>query len=92
MGRSNANNIHTDCFRRPDMTFSCLPEGMNTLYDQENSDASVALEFNGYSGTYYCPYNGKAATSEATISSVAESLGWDTSVWDLSADVPTLKY
>ena len=92
VGRSNANNIHTDCFRRPDMTFSCLPEGMNTLYDQENSDASVALEFNGYSGTYYCPYNGKAATSEATISSVAESLGWDTSVWDLSADVPTLKY
>jgi hypothetical protein len=36
-------------------------------------------------------YHGKAAAADATISSVAKSLGWDETVWDLSGAVPVLK-
>ena len=36
-------------------------------------------------------YHGKAAAADATISSVAKTLGWDETVWNLSGDVPTLK-
>ena len=36
-------------------------------------------------------YHGKAAAADATLSSVAKSLGWDETVWDLSKDLPALK-
>ena len=37
------------------------------------------------------PYHGKAAAANATISSVAKSIGWDETIWDLSGAVPVLK-
>ena len=37
------------------------------------------------------PYHGKAATANATISSVAKSIGWDETIWDLSGELPVLK-
>ena len=36
-------------------------------------------------------YHGKAAAADATISSVAQSLGWSSDIWDFSSAVPTLK-
>lgn len=36
-------------------------------------------------------YHGKAAAADATVSSVAKTLGWSETVWDLSKAVPTLK-
>ena len=46
----------------------------------------------GTGKTYQCPYHGTAAASTATVSSVARDIiGWDASVWDFSADLPTLK-
>ena len=41
--------------------------------------------------TYQQPYYGVAAASTATVSSLAQTLGWDSSSWDFSADLPTLK-
>lgn len=37
------------------------------------------------------PYHGKTAAADATVSSVAKTLGWDTAIWDLSGAVPVLK-
>ena len=37
------------------------------------------------------PYHGKAAAAGSTISSLAKTLGWDETIWDLSRDVPVLK-
>ena len=37
------------------------------------------------------PYHGKAAAANATISSIAKTLGWDETIWDLSGAVPVLK-
>lgn len=41
--------------------------------------------------TYIYPYHGKAAETTATASSLAQSLGWSTDVWDLSGSEPKLK-
>ena len=40
---------------------------------------------------YQCPYHGTAAAATATVTSLATSLGWDTAVWNLTGDRPTLK-
>lgn len=42
---------------------------------------------------YLFPYWGKAAEVDATVCSIvtSKSLGWDTDIWDLSGDYPTLK-
>lgn len=37
------------------------------------------------------PTNGNYLGTEGTISAHAATLGWDTNVWDLTGDVPTLK-
>jgi hypothetical protein len=36
-------------------------------------------------------YHGKAAAADATVSSLAQTLGWDASIWDFSKALPTLK-
>ena len=36
-------------------------------------------------------YHGKAAAANATVSSVAQTLGWDASIWDFSNALPALK-
>lgn len=41
--------------------------------------------------TTVAPYNGKAAAADATASSVAKSLKWDETIWDLSGSTPALK-
>lgn len=68
--------------------------------DQENADSSNKLVVGTYgeAGSEYktegCsswyPYHGKAASAGSTVSSVAKSLGWDETVWDLSGDQPSL--
>ncbi len=41
--------------------------------------------------THCYPYHGKAAAAGATLTQVAQGLGWSADVWDFSGDVPTLK-
>ncbi len=40
---------------------------------------------------WFSPYHGKAAAAGSTISSLAKTIGWDESVWDLSGEKPMLK-
>ena len=65
-----------------------------TGVDQPDCDGTnwVVGTTPGTGKTYQCPYHGTAAASTATVSSVARDIiGWDASVWDFSADLPTLK-
>ena len=39
---------------------------------------------------YQAPYYGVAAATTATVSSVAQSLNWSTSVWDFTENLPRL--
>lgn len=98
-------NIHTSCIRRPDMTFTCMTTiggvDYNALYDQEDSDEMTPLSWPAAYNTYYdkgdftycwyAPYHGKAAAAGKSLSEVADELGWDSDIWDLSGSTPVLK-
>ena len=80
---------------------------LNNLFDHENADPSHPLvqpynygdapvqlsetEGDTEDFKWFSPYHGKAAPAGATISSLARTIGWDESVWDLSGDKPMLK-
>ena len=91
VGFTGTKNVLQNCIRRADMTFKdCLQA--NVLIDQENSSSTKPLATkNTDTLPYNYPYHGKAAASGATLSSVATSLGYDSSIWDLSKDTPSLK-
>ena len=90
VGSSVPKNIFEDCYRRADLTITAYRDDKDIPYDQENSNLENALVWN-FVGDYFCPYHGKAAAADATVSSVAKTLGWDESVWDLSGALPVLK-
>ena len=92
VGFSSTKNYHVDCFRKADLVFSdCPGNTTNTLFDQGNSSPDSPLkqiaESPG-STNYNFPYHGKAAPKGATASAVAQSLGWDEDIWDLSGPLP----
>ena len=108
VGKTQTFHTLKDCFRRPDIEFSCslLNKDANAVVaeayvcDQENVDSENKLTIGTYDqeGTVYMtnscnnwyPYHGKAAAAGATVSSVARSLGWDDTIWDLSGALPRL--
>lgn len=91
VGKTVKFNIMENNYRRADMVFDVYNnETLDTLFDMADSNAETALVWN-YDAQYYCPYHGKAASADATVSSVAKSLGWDETVWDLSGALPALK-
>ena len=87
----------TDNFRNPAMTvsYNCANTEWPLVYDQENSTPSQPLVY--YNGaaeapaTCQAPYHGKAAAAGKTAAQVATDLGFSTTVWDLSGEVPVLK-
>jgi len=86
-----------DCYRRPDLEIIAKDATATEFFkfvDQPNSSATspqqVGIECD-YSTTYKIPYNGKAAAAGKTASDVAQDLGWDQSIWDLSGDIPVLR-
>lgn len=98
--------FHTlkDCYRIPDINFSCMfqdIEGVEAyVCDQDNADSNNKLIVGTYGedGSIYkeneCsnwyPYHGKTAMAGVTLSSVARSLKWDETIWDLSSALPKL--
>lgn len=86
-------NKLSNCYRRPEITFSVYKDELaqyNVLSDTPDVGPDTPLVKPG-DLTYLCPYNGKAAKSSDTVSSLAKTLGWDTAVWNLDADMPVLK-
>lgn len=71
-----------NCIRKSSLTINTAATS-NIISDCEDEE-SVA-------GAANKAYHGKAAAEDATLSSVATSLGWSADVWDLTGDVPTLK-
>lgn len=87
-------NTLANCWRRPDIAFNVYMDSVgqyNTLTDTPDCGPNAPYVKESGTPTYLCPYHGKAAASGATVSSVARSLGWSTSVWDLDGSLPVLK-
>ena len=76
------------CWRRSDMNFV---DAFMVLSDQDDIVGGVPPAASYNSANTQSAYHGKAAAAGSTISSVAKTIGWDETVWDLSKDVPTLK-
>lgn len=85
---SNSVNTLTGNYRRPDMTFNDT-DG-KTLFDCADASPSAPLPY-VVDKTHYYPYHGIAAPAGSTITSLAKTLGWPESVWDLSGNEPKLK-
>ena len=85
------HNTYADCYRRADLDFRdyCDPF---ILFDQENSSPTSPVSLLKIEGaSYFFPYHGKAAPAGATLTQVAQSLGWSTSIWDFSTDIPKIR-
>ena len=91
VGYTGTKNTLKNCWRKSTATLTA--KYCSELYDQEDADATTPLVINAVPSmyTYIYPYHGKAAETSATASSLAQSLGWSTDVWDLSGSEPKLK-
>lgn len=91
VGYTGTKNTLKNCWRKSTATLTA--KYCSAVYDQEDADAATPLVINAVPSmyTYIYPYHGKAAEASATASSLAQSLGWSTEVWDLSGSEPKLK-
>lgn len=91
VGYTGTKNTLKNCWRKSTATLTA--KYCSEAYDQEDADATTPLVINAVPSmyTYIYPYHGKAAEASATASSLAQSLGWSTDVWDLSGSEPKLK-
>lgn len=91
VGYTGTKNTLKNCWRKSTATLTA--KYCSELYDQEDADSTTPLVINAVPSmyTYIYPYHGKAAETTASASSLAQSLGWSTDVWDLSGSEPKLK-
>ena len=91
VGYTGTKNTLKNCWRKPTATLTA--KYCSEVYDQEDADATTPLVINAVPSkyTYIYPYHGKAAEASATASSLAQSLGWNADVWNLSGPEPKLK-
>lgn len=91
VGYTGTKNTLKNCWRKSTATLTA--KYCSEVYDQEDAEATTPLVINAVPSmyTYIYPYHGKASEASATASSLAQSLGWSTDVWDLSGSEPKLK-
>jgi hypothetical protein len=88
LGCAQEKGTYSGCWRRYDMI---LLDNWEELEDQDDYVNAMPPLPSYSTATHQQAYHGKAAAADATISSVAKSLGWPEDIWDLSGEVPTLK-
>ena len=91
VGYTGTKNALKNCWRKSTATLAA--NYCSDVYDQEDADATIPLVINAVPSmyTYIYPYHGKAAEASVTASSLAQSLGWNTDIWDFSGSEPKLK-
>ena len=92
VGFTATQNYLAKCFRKADIAFSECPVNAELGYvvtNQGNAGPGAPLVVG--TNTYDFAYHGLAALADATVTSLARSLGWSDSVWDFSTPIPTLK-
>ena len=96
VGFTSCKNTLSNCYRLYNMTYSNsnnTSEYITTMVDQPNCDGTnwTLGTTIGTKASYQCPYYGVAAANDATVKSIALTLGWSSDVWDFSESLPTLK-
>ena len=91
VGNIQIDGKYMKCYRKHNMEFSDVAMKLVDHEDVENGRPPLPTYEGTTADKNQYAYHGKAAAADATISSVAKSLGWDETVWDLSGAVPVLK-
>ena len=86
LGCAQEAGTYSQCIRRYDMVFT---DDFLTLVDQEDFVNAMPPLPSYSTATHQQAYHGKAAEAGATLASVAQSLGWDATVWDFSSSSAT---
>ena len=92
VGFTATQNFLVNCFRKAGIAFSECEKNAELGYvvtNQGNAGPGAPLVVG--TNTYDFAYHGLAAPADATVTSLARSLGWSDSVWDFSGPIPTLK-
>ena len=92
VGYTATQNFLVNCFRKAGIDFSECEKNAELGYvvtNQGNAGPGAPLVVG--TNTYDFAYHGLAAPADATVTSLARSLGWSDTVWDFSAPIPTLK-
>lgn len=82
LGCAQEKGTYKGCIRRYDMVYT---DDFLTLEDHEDCENACPPLPSYSTATHQQAYHGKAAAPDATLASVAKSLGWDASVWDFSS-------
>ena len=82
LGCAQEKGTYKGCIRRYDMVYT---DDFLTLVDHEDCVNAMPPLPSYSTATHQQAYHGKAAAADATLTSVAKSLGWDESVWDFSS-------
>ena len=93
VGYTALKNYLTGCFRKADLNFVECAKNVELGYgltNQADANPGTPLVVAAV-GSYNFPYHGMAAAADATLSSMAKSLGWSQKIWDLSGAVPVIK-
>ena len=94
VGCSNHNSVtYKNNYRRADIVFADYCPEIGTLVDCPDIEGLKYPLMSLVSGQfdYAFGYHGKAAPAGKTPSQMAKELGWDETIWDLSAEEPSLK-
>ena len=82
LGCAQEAGTYSGCWRRYDMD---LVDEWISLYDQPDYINAMPPLPSYSTATHQQAYHGKAAAAGATIASVAQSLGWDSNIWNFAA-------
>ena len=82
LGCAQEKGTYAQCIRRYDMVFT---DDFLTLVDHDDFVNAMPPLPSYSTANHQQAYHGKAAAADATLASVAKSLGWDESIWDFSS-------
>lgn len=82
LGCAQEAGTYSGCWRRYDMD---LVDEWISLYDQPDYINAMPPLPSYSTATHQQAYHGKAAAAGSTIASVAQSLGWDSNIWNFAA-------
>lgn len=96
VGWTAVRNTLRNCYRNPAMKYNQTIffdySDAFSLYNQEDVSPASPLVVVAVDGANYnYPYHGKAAPTGKTVSEIAKGLGWSSSIWDFSGELPVLK-
>ena len=91
VGNIQIDGTYKKCYRKGDMSFTDVAMTLVDHDDIENGRPALPV----YEGTEadhnQYAYHGKAADSTDSLSAVAQTIGWDSAIWDFSGALPVLK-